>query len=229
MSVLSSTPAPENYQPTLGAETFADVVSRLGDVPLSRIRSKPAPGMATERDLIELVEQRGVACELVDGVLVEKPVGFYESKIAFILGYFIQAYLNDNPIATAAGEKGPLRTTPGQVRLPDISVILNERLTLEMLKKQKVLQLPPDLAVEVLSESNTKKEMDRKLREYFESGTRLVWYIDPRSETAQIFTSPENVQHVSRDQQLDGRGVLPGFAVKLSEIFDRAKAGLHLA
>jgi Uma2 family endonuclease len=226
MSVVISTPLPDAYQTVHLAETFADVVARLGDVPLSRIRSKPAPGTATENDILVVAEQHGIHCELVDGVLVEKPVGYYESKVAFILGSYIQAYLRENPIASAAGENGPLRTTPGQVRLPDISVILNDRLTLKMIKEQKILDLPPDIAVEVLSESNTKKEMDRKLREYFQAGTRLVWYIDPETEIAEVFTSPDASQRVSGDQELDGRDILPGFSIKLGVVFAEAKAGM---
>jgi Uma2 family endonuclease len=157
---------------------------------------------------------------------VEKPVGYYESRIAAVLIYFIEGYFEQNPIGITGGESGPMRTTPGHVRMPDVSVVLNERLTLEMLKSQKVLRLSPDLAIEVLSETNTKKEMSRKLREYFESGSRLVWYLDPETETAQIFRSAEQFETVRGEQELVGGDVLPGFAVKLSEVFARAKRGL---
>jgi Uma2 family endonuclease len=111
--------------------------------------------------------------------------GILESRIAAILIHWIESYLDEHPIGITAGESGPMRTTPGHVRMPDVSVVLGERLTADMLKQQKVLRLAPDLAIEVLSESNTKKEMARKLREYFDAGTRLVWYIDPEAETAQ--------------------------------------------
>jgi hypothetical protein len=60
-------------------ETFADLHNRLGEVPLDRIRMKPAPGTATEEDLRRA---RKPTCELVDGVLVEKPMGTRESLLA---------------------------------------------------------------------------------------------------------------------------------------------------
>jgi Uma2 family endonuclease len=216
-------------EPTLTADTLADVVARLGDIPLSRIRAVPHPGSATEEDLILLSEKYDIHCELVDGVLVQKPMGYYESRIAAILIHWLEAYLDEHPLGITAGEAGPLRTTPGQVRMPDVSFVLGSRLTEEMLKKQKVLRLAPDLAIEVLSETNTKKEMARKLREYFEAGVRLVWYIDPEAETAWVYTSAEKFTTIAGDGVLSGGDVLPGFAIRLSEVFSRAKHGMPQA
>ena len=62
--------------------TLADLRKRLGDVPLERIRYKPAPGMATEKDVLEVETRENRLCELVDGTLVEKAVGFEESRLA---------------------------------------------------------------------------------------------------------------------------------------------------
>jgi Uma2 family endonuclease len=230
MTAVITIPSPSSYEPpVVSPDNLAEVVSRLGDISLARIRSKPALGTATEKDVILFGEKHGIRCELVDGILVEKPVGFYESKLAFLLGHLIQTYLGSNPIASVAGIDAPHRTIQNQVRMPDVSVVLNEKLSIETLKEQKILEQPPDLAVEILSESNTKQEMDRKLKEYFEAGTSLVWYIDPQSETAEEFTSPESAHPVSGDQELNGGEILPGFTVKLSELFAQAKAGMPKA
>jgi Uma2 family endonuclease len=214
-------------QPVGPTDTLADLVARLGDVPLNRIRLLSPARPATEDDLLLLSEKYDIHCELVDGVLVEKPVGYYESRIASVLSHFIETYFDQHPIGIAAGESGPMRTTPGQVRMPDVSVVLGGRLTEEMLKTQKVLRLAPDLAIEILSESNTKREMARKLREYFEAGVKLVWYIDPENETAQAFSAIEQFETIAGDQELVGGTLLPGFAVKLSEVFARAKRGMQ--
>jgi Uma2 family endonuclease len=88
--------------------------------------------------------------------------------------------------------------------------------------RKKVLPVAPDLAVEVLSESNTRREMARKLGEYFQGGTRLVWYIDPATRTADMFTSPTQVVKVTDAGFLDGGDVLPGFQVRLKDVFDDA-------
>jgi Uma2 family endonuclease len=77
----------------------------------------------------------------------------------------------------------------------------------------------PDLAVEIISDSNTRREMDLKLREYFLAGTQLVWYIDPETHTAEAYTAPDVVTHVPADGALDGGDVLPGFRLPLATLF----------
>jgi Uma2 family endonuclease len=226
MSTATTLSTPASYDPVVGQDNMANVVERLGNVPLNRIRSKPAPGTATEHDLIVLAEKHGILCELIDGVLVEKPMGYYESRIAARLIYSLEDYLERNPIGITAGESGPMQTLPGQVRMPDVSFVLSSRLSVETLKTQKVLLIAPDLAIEVISETNTKKEMARKLREYFEAGVQIVWYLDPETESAQIFRSPDIFETIAGDQELTGGDLLPGFAVKLSEVFAKAKRGL---
>ena len=67
--------------------------------------------------------------------------------------------------------------------------------------------------------------MERKLREYFEAGTRLVWFVYPKSRTARAYLSPRRFTRLTEDQTLDGGDVLPGFTVTLRELFDRAFRG----
>jgi Uma2 family endonuclease len=86
----------------------------------------------------------------------------------------------------------------------------------------------PDLAVEVLSRSNTPREMARKRREYCEAGTRLVWEVDPAARTVTVFTSPERFTVLDATQTLDGGSVLPGFTLALADLFaelDRTAKG----
>jgi Uma2 family endonuclease len=81
------------------------------------------------------------------------------------------------------------------------------------------------LAIEVLSKSNTKAEMERKLREYFRAGVQLVWLIDPKTRTAQVYTSPTSMKRIGKDQVLDGGEVVPGFKLSLQKLFARTKRG----
>jgi len=62
--------------------TFVELQQQLGGVPGHRILLRPTPGTATEADVMRLLEQRGVRCELIDGTLVEKEMGWKESVIA---------------------------------------------------------------------------------------------------------------------------------------------------
>ena len=77
----------------------------------------------------------------------------------------------------------------------------------------------PDLAVEVLSPSNTRREMERKLAEYFAAGVRLAWLIDAAAQTAEVYTSPTEFVAIPRDGQLDGHDVLPGLRIELASLF----------
>ena len=72
------------------------------------------------------------------------------------------------------------------------------------------------------SESNTRREMERKRKDYFTAGVRLVWQIDPDKRSAEVFTAPDNPTAVGPDGELDGADVLPGFKLSLKRLFERA-------
>jgi Uma2 family endonuclease len=80
----------------------------------------------------------------------------------------------------------------------------------------------PDLVVEVLSETNTQAEMDRKLKQYFEASVTPVWYVDPETRSARGYAGLTDVTVVDQDGVLDGGPVLPGFQLSLRELFARA-------
>jgi Uma2 family endonuclease len=203
-------------------KNLADLIERLGDIPLERIRFHPAPGTATERDVIAAwsgVDRR--LCELVDGVLVEKPVATFEAIVAGLLVHYFWTYLDNHDVGIAIPGDGMVRLWRGLVRIPDAAVYLWERFPGGIVPKDPIASVVPDIAVEVLSESNTPKEMERKLREYFEAGAQMVWLIDPKTETAQVYTSPSDKIEVAKSGSLDGGAVLPGFSVRLRKLFSR--------
>jgi Uma2 family endonuclease len=206
------------------ADTLADLVKQLGDIPLERIHLKPAPGTATEKDLLAALEApRKRICELVDGVLVEKPVSTKEGLLAGLIGKALWNYLDEHDLGIVVPGDSPLRLWLGLVRIPDVSFISWERLPGGELPDEAIASVVPDLAVEVLSKSNTKPEMKRKLREYFQAGVRLVWLVQPRTQTAQLYTSPTKVRRVGKEQAIDGGEVLPGFTLSLKWLFTRGK------
>jgi Uma2 family endonuclease len=179
--------------------------------------------MATLQDSIDVANRENRLCELVDGILVEKPMGTYESLVAGALVYFLHEYTLKNPGGIVLGADGALRILSGKMRMPDVSFISWERLPNRQLPKNRVFEVAPSLAVEILSEGNTEAEMDRKLGEYFQAGVELVWYIDPPSRSAKAFTSPERFETVGAEQLLSGQSVLPGFELRLGDLFARAE------
>jgi Uma2 family endonuclease len=149
-------------------------------------------------------------------------MGYFESVLAMVLGALLLNYLEDDPIGVVTGESGPTRTTKRRVRMPDVAFFLNEHLPPDAVH-WSISKNPPDLAVEIMSPSNTVPEMETKLKEYFKAGAQLVWYIYPPSKTAKLYTSPRKFQEIDAKGFLDGRDLLPGFRVRLGEIFERAE------
>lgn len=89
-------------------ETLAALLVRLGNVPLERIRCRPCPGCATEEDVLRLEERENRLCELVDGVLVEKPMGIRESLLALALGAFLREFAHHHNLGIVSGPDGML-------------------------------------------------------------------------------------------------------------------------
>ncbi|MFO7905374.1 MAG: Uma2 family endonuclease [Pirellulaceae bacterium] len=205
-----------------GEWTLADLVGELGGIPLERIRANPPLGTATEEDVLRSKSRHNRICELIDGVLVDKPMGTYESLLAAVLIEILAPYVREKDLGLVLGEGGQLKLLPRQVRVPDVSFIVWDRLPERKLPEQPIWQIVPDLAVEILSETNTEGEMERKLRDYFTAGVRLVWYIDPPSRTAKQYTSPDQCVLIDEQGTLVGGDVLPDFELPLAELFARA-------
>jgi Uma2 family endonuclease len=196
----------------------------LGDVPLDRIQMQPPPGTATEDDVLTAeAEPRKRICELFDGVLVEKATDLGESLIAGVLIQVLWNYLEEHDLGVVLGEGGMLRLFPGRVRIPDVSFISWNQLPGGTFPETPIAEVAPDLAIEVLSAGNTKREIQQKLHDLFLAGTKLVWVIQPRTETAEVYTSPDDKRRVGKNQALDGNAVLPGLRIPLMELFAKAK------
>jgi len=81
------------------------------------------------------------------------------------------------------------------------------------------IELAPDLAVEVLSPDDPRREVLEKVGEFLDAGTRLVWVLDPEHRTAAVYRSLTDVQHLSENDCLDGEDVVSGFTCALADIF----------
>ena len=110
---------------------------------------------------------------------------------------------------------------PGQVRYPDLSFVRWDRLPNREIPEEAIPDLVPDLAIEILSKGNTKGEMDRKLRDYFIAGVRLVWYVNPVRRSVRVYIAPDQSKLFGEDDTLDGGDVLPGLALPVRKLFKR--------
>jgi Uma2 family endonuclease len=62
-------------------------------------------------------------------------------------------------------------------------------------------------------------EIQAKVRDYIDAGTSLVWVVDPESRTAMTYGSRGEIGWVTEDGEIEGGDVLPGFRLKVSELF----------
>ncbi len=214
MGRVKSRPQPFEY--------LSELLDRIGDIPPTRIRLNPQPGTATEEDVIRIEAHTDCHCELIDRIVVDKTMGVYEARVGMVLGFYLDTFAHEHELGIVLGTGGLMRLEPGQVRIPDVAFYSWEQFPNRLLPRGQILDRVPDLAVEVLSPSNTKKEMERKRREYFLGGCKLVWEIDPIKRTIRVYTAPDESKLIRERGMLDGGVVLPGFKLPVAELFARA-------
>ena len=115
-----------------------------------------------------------------------------------------------------------VRVEPGQIRMPDVAFVSWSHFPGRMLPAGGILDVTPDLAVEVISPTNTRREMARKRREYFAGGAKLVWQVYPKTQTVEVYTDADTFTTLGEADTLTGDPVLPGFTLPIKRWFDRA-------
>ncbi|HEX2280288.1 MAG TPA: Uma2 family endonuclease [Thermomicrobiales bacterium] len=189
--------------------------------------------MATSRQSITLMTAEDLLAlpdddkqyELVEGVLIEmSPSSRHHSRDGLRIATRLNGFVEDHDLGEVHGADGGfiLRRNPDTVRSPDAAFVRKERLV--ELDDEGYLPLAPDLAVEVVSPSNTVNEMSRKVQEYLSAGTSTVWVVEPLRRQVAVHTQ-EPVVRIFRDgDTLDGGDVLPGFTLSVTYIFDGTQA-----
>jgi Uma2 family endonuclease len=163
-------------------------------------------------------------CELVDGILVEKTVGIEESWLAVSLASLLSLHVNPRNLGLVTGADGMYRLSRGEVRIPDVAFVSLDRIPRGKFPEQPIPGLVPDLVVEVISPGNTPKEMNEKLKEYFQKGARLVWFVRPRARAVDVYTPAGQCTRLSARATLDGGLVLPGFSIRVGDLFRKPEA-----
>lgn len=207
--------------PRLTYDTLDDLLVSLGGISPRRVLFDPTPGTATVKDVIRHVDAADKRLvELVDGTLVEKPMGFSESLVGNELSYHLMKFITeDGRPGLLTGADGTIKLLKKLVRIPDIAFVSWDRLPNRQAPLDRVPEVVPNLAVEILSKGNTAGEMQRKLKEYFLAGVELVWFVDPDRRTVTVYTSPDHPARLTEADTLTGGAVLPGFAVKVADLF----------
>jgi Uma2 family endonuclease len=146
-------------------------------------------------------------------------MGYVESILAGAILSFLREFVVPRNLGHVSGADGMMRLFPGLVRIPDVAFVSWARFPDGRLPDTPIPDLAPDLAVEVLSATNTPQEMLRKRREYFEAGVKLFWSVDPQNRVVTVYASPEDGQEFGEFDTLTGGEVLAGFSLPIAELF----------
>ncbi|HEY2787212.1 MAG TPA: Uma2 family endonuclease [Fimbriiglobus sp.] len=205
-------------------QNLGELLDRIGNVPAERIGMDPPPGRATEADVLRHLESADKRLyELVDGTLVEKAVGSRESMIAGEILTFFNNRIRGRDLGVVLGGDGAVRLMPGNIRYPDVSFIAWGAFPNDDLPEEAIWSVTPTLAVEVLSRSNTRREIERKLYDLFTTGCKMAWIIDPTTESARVYSSVTRFKDLDTAGVLDGGKILPGFKLPLVDLFAATK------
>jgi len=160
-------------------------------------------------------------CELIEGRIVPmSPTGDEHGGIEIKIGGRLDVFATTHNLGKVrVGEVGIyIRRKPDTVRGADALFISNERYAQK--KSASFLDVAPELVVEILSPGDSWSEVTQKLREYFAIGVNLVWVVDPRARMVYAYRSMTEVREFTEDDDLPGDEILPGFSVKVAELFE---------
>jgi Uma2 family endonuclease len=176
----------------------------------------------TDEDLLRL-PQDGWKHELVDGEIRVSPAGARHGAVAVRLTLRLRAFVVERKLGhifeSSAGFRWPGRKPdqPDNLRSPDLSFVAAGRF-LDEREPVGFVEFAPDLAVEVLSPDDRRRDVLEKIGEYLDAGTRLVWVIDPEKRTGAVYRSLTDVRVLGDADALEADEVVPGFACLLRDV-----------
>jgi Uma2 family endonuclease len=158
--------------------------------------------------------------ELVSGELVDMGnSGMEHGYVACILVAFLTTFVQQHKLGAVCDSSTAFSLKNGNKRSPDVSFVAKERLKGLKRPPRGFFTGSPDLAIEILSPSNTVAEIHEKIVEYFQNDTRLLWVIHPEEKYVLVYHSSEPDRLLRPQDQLDGEDVVPGFAIAVAELF----------
>jgi len=171
---------------------------------------------ATEADLLRSPRD-GRKYELVDGEVRVSPAGMRHGQVILGLTLRLAPFVQERGLGHVFESSTGFRLPGGNVRSPDLSFVRAGRFENER-PPDDFADLAPDLAVEVLSPSDSPRYLLDKVGEYLQAGVRLVWVVDPQRERGAVYRSLTDVRELRREDALDGGDVVPGFSMTLADL-----------
>jgi Uma2 family endonuclease len=176
----------------------------------------------TVDEFMELILPDDEQYELINGELVQMNRGgpaYEHGKVTSNLFLYLGAFVKSNSLGEVLNNLA-FALTNTTSPIPDLAFVAATRPTVE--DPRKAYPGPPDLAIEVLSRTDIVFNVDEKIEAYLTNGVRLVWIINPRRKTVEVFRPATGFksQCVIGQEELDGEEVVPGFKLAVEKLFD---------
>ena len=165
-------------------------------------------------------DPEGFQMELVRGEIVLMPLpkarhGVFCYRISRVLGNHVDAkklgWITTNDTGVI------LERDPDTMRGPDVAYW---SITRQPAMPEDYFEIPPDIAVEVLSPDDRRKNVREKIKDYVKNGVKLIWLVDPDTRTVTVYQGSLRGSELDEADTLTGGDVLPGFTCLVSDLFD---------
>ncbi len=155
--------------------------------------------------------------EYVEGKLIPMPPTSVEhGNISSNLQWYLYSYVRVNQLGRVYTSDTGFQIGD-RVLMPDVAFVLSERMPDDL---SKVFPNPPDLAVEVVSPSDAFRSVVRKALDYLEAGTKMVWIVEPTSQTVRVYRSETPIRVLGINDTLTGEDVVEGFSCQVAQLFE---------
>lgn len=157
--------------------------------------------------------------EVIDGRMIVAPAGFEHGGIAMTLGAMLWAHVRGNHLGMVFDSSTGFWMRSGNLLSPDVSFVAAARLKGMKRLPRRFFRGSPDLVAEVLSPNDTAQDIERKILEYTQSDTRLMWIVDAEHQTIRVVRAGGNETILRAGETVSGENVAPGFELALNELF----------
>lgn len=188
----------------------------------NQVETPPDKKIWTDAEFMAL-NRDGHRYEIVNGELIDMGnSGAKHGYIAVVLSAALFNSVSTQKLGAIFDSSTAFKMKSGNKRSPDISFMAKERLQGLKDLPDGFLEGAPDLAVEILSPSNTVEEIHNKLVEYFENGSRLVWVIHPKEEYVLVYRSAQQPDRLLKStDSLNGEEIVPDFTLPIADLFQK--------
>jgi Uma2 family endonuclease len=171
----------------------------------------------TPEEIARLSDHDGKRYELFDGQLVEKRMSTRSNAVAAEIAVVLRSAYPRSRAYIFVEQPTYCFASPGVMRVPDVALVWSHRLPAGLTDDE--LQIPPDLAVEVVSPTNTYDGVQNRVAKYLDAGVGIVWVVGPAQQEIFVYRSDGTLNRYRKNDELKDESLLPGLIFKVADIF----------